>query len=520
VSAGAACAALLVVAATYWIWLALAGRSITTDPGISVIAAQGILEHGLPVMPSGFIYDRSYFPNYLIAGAIGVFGLNDLSVALPSLLMALGSLWLTYLIARDVLARPWIGVVAVILSMSLEINSHYAASPRMYMPLQFFTLLSIYSAWRGFFQDSSRFRVLAVFAVVAAGLTHQQGGILAVGIPLAFVLVHWLEKGRPPSARELRPLLPVIVLLPLLMGTAFLSLPGAMPHIAMHASQQTDPVGMSGLNLRPRHWLAHVNWLEHAVPLGVFLAPAAIGLVLRELRQPPGSTNRGLRYLLVIFVTWAVGVLGYIRVEGTRFWVGILPIYILLLVQALVVVVRTPSGSPQPGRRVAAWGAALLVWGAVAMFGYGSYYGSGGYARIVREGFGRPCGADNPGCSPQIEARYRELAQTLGPGDLVISTNPFVASYYLGRADGWLTQLRTPSGYAAFDSPIDEYFGAPLVDRESDLLELSERSERVWVVVESHETLNPSLVSTLKLAFRAVDGPEPFTVYVNEGKTR
>ena len=137
---------LLGLAIAYWILFGLTTRNISTDEARSIIAAQSILEHGYQLFPSGFIYLRGFVPHYLLAGSIFALGENDFSLMLPSLLFSLGSLWLVYKIAKGVLGRPWIGVIAVALMIILQNQTFYATSPRMYMSLQFFTTLAVYGA--------------------------------------------------------------------------------------------------------------------------------------------------------------------------------------------------------------------------------------------------------------------------------------------------------------------------------------------------------------------------------------
>ena len=96
---------LIVVALTYWLWFGLTQRSVSTDPGISILAAQGILEHGYPLLPSGFTYYKGVLVNYLVAGSVWAFGLNDFSIMLPGILLGLGSLVLLYRLAKDVFGQ-------------------------------------------------------------------------------------------------------------------------------------------------------------------------------------------------------------------------------------------------------------------------------------------------------------------------------------------------------------------------------------------------------------------------------
>ena len=97
---------LLALAAIYWLGFGLTQRSVVEDEAISILAAEGVLEHGYPRLPSGLGYHRSYLPTYLLAGGLAIFGKNAFSILLPGLLLSLGALLFTARYARDVLGRP------------------------------------------------------------------------------------------------------------------------------------------------------------------------------------------------------------------------------------------------------------------------------------------------------------------------------------------------------------------------------------------------------------------------------
>jgi 4-amino-4-deoxy-L-arabinose transferase-like glycosyltransferase len=225
---------LLVLALVYWLWFGLAGRSLLQDDGLSVLAAQGVLEHGYPLLPSGFIYHRGYVPSYLIAGASLVFGLNDFAVILPSLMMSLGLLVIVYLLARDVMGRPWVGVAAAGLLLTLSIQASFATSPRMYMALQFFTLLASYNAWRGYVKGEVKYQWLTFLALLGALLSHEQAGALLIVIPLSVLIVRWLKGSDSPRFNPLLASAGLILLYALYLVPFIYQLPGAVPPITVH----------------------------------------------------------------------------------------------------------------------------------------------------------------------------------------------------------------------------------------------------------------------------------------------
>jgi len=173
--------AVLILAAAlgYWLWFGLTQRAIVWDDGISIIVAESILDHGYMKMPSGYVYQRGILPHYLLAGTIRVLGLNEFAIRVPSLVLALGSLWMLYLFGRRLNGRPLVGLAAMVLLLAFQMQTVHATGARtMYMSLQFFTLLAAYGAWRGFVQKDGRFRVITVLALVGAFLSHAEGSAL------------------------------------------------------------------------------------------------------------------------------------------------------------------------------------------------------------------------------------------------------------------------------------------------------------------------------------------------------
>ena len=126
-----------------------------------------------------------------------------------------------------------------------------------------------------------------------------------------------------------------------------------------------------------------------------------------------------------------------------------------------------------------------------------------------------PCRGALTNCSSQVGAAYRALRSEVAEGDLVISTNPFVANYYLGRIDGWLVQQQTPSGPTPFEgSTTDEYFGIPIIDTESELLDLELDARRVWVLIDYDTKIDSSMLALLTSSFSKHAESGALAVYV------
>lgn len=476
--------ALTAVAATYWLWVGLAERSIIDNDGISILAAQGILDHGYPLLPSDFLYHRGYIPHYLLAGSIGFFGLNDFSIMLPNLLMALGSLWLVYLFARDVIGRPWVGVVTAAALMGLSIEAFYATSPRMYMALQFFTMLAVYSGWRGYVLDEPRFRLLAIVSIGAAILSHREGAALLVAVPAALLVIVWITRHKLGPLLSAQSLGAVLVLVLIAAFVVVYAPPATIPQITSHGGQ--DP-GYLRLSLDLSSLSTTATESGQAMPFGLSFLPIALFLVAMTTRWRRREWHPGPTYALVLFTILALTVATVIQM-GARFWLFIMPLYFLLAFTSVAVLVE------DHGPRVEAWfrrslttrlaGFSLLGVGIAAILGVLLVL-AGDSWDLARKAAGSPCGGELWACGKGIEAHYGNLRADIGPSDVVVSSNPWVTSYYLGRVDAYLRErVGEDDTYAPFASESDEYFGVRLIDTLGELQDLLVEERRVWVITD------------------------------------
>lgn len=514
---------LLILALVYWLWFGLTQRSITGDDGLSILAAEGVLEHGYPKLPSGFIYYRACVPSYLLAGSILLFGLNDFSIMLPSLLLALGSLFFVYLLATTLFARPMVGILAGALLVILQVQTFYATSPRMYMALQFFTVLAVYGAWRGYVKGIGKFQWITILATACAIFSHKQGGSLLVALPVSVLVVRWMQGRDRPRINHLLALGGMVVLCSIYYVAAVHRLPGSVPHIAVHGGQ--DP-GFVGLSLNPAQWFGHAIALERAIPLGVLFAPIVVFLGCSALRARHVGVNQGIVFALLVFLIYALALTTVVRQFQLRFWILALPIYALLLgISAATLRDQFgPTNPDRPFRRVpnrAVLCGILGTWVLTVLAVSSAVFGATRYRDGVMQAYGRP--SSEMRCGQDIEAVYAELRPAVAPDDIVVSSNPWVTRYYLGRVDAFLRERKTNEGeFAAFRSPTDEYFGIPLIDTPSELEELRASPRRVWIIADYKIDKYSSQRTRdfLDGSFTQYWKSEPMTVYVNSDESR
>ena len=533
-------ATLMALALAYWLWFGLGVRGIHFDDGVSILATQGILEHGYSKLPSGFFYNRGHIPHYLVAGSIQVFGLNNLSIMLPSLVMGLGSLLMVHLIAKGILGRPWLGVAAIILLLALEMQTWYATGPRMYMTLQFFTLLAVYSTWRGHVEGRGKFKVLAVLAIIAAMLSHREAVILVVALPATALILMWLkgqEWSKILSFQNVLSLLPLVLVTLLVLGVGY-DVPNPMQTVVIHDG---NVPARQGLNLNPVFWGKHFIHLERTLPYGIALLPIAYFAAFKSFRRNPSSSH-SLIYLLLVF-TFTLFLLGLVAKDqvGSRFLFFVLPINALLVCTAGVAVVQflVPRANKlfQVSRVDQVVVLVLLLGGITMSVALGTLQAGGGFvggsatrhakaafaqgpqpAGLASLGFGTPCGKPSRTCrNDGLTALYADLRHSVQPDDLVISATPMETNFYLGSVDGYLRERKTKDGeLTTFDQPTDEYFGANLIDSLEELRELRDSNRRVWVIASSTSShISQESLDLLDNTFQRYGENGHLLVYVN-----
>jgi hypothetical protein len=89
---------------------------------------------------------------------------------------------------------------------------------------------------------------------------------------------------------------------------------------------------------------------------------------------------------------------------------------------------------------------------------------------------------------PETKRELLALRPKLRPNDLVLTSNPWVTDYYLGRTDGFLRQRALGSRrFGTFSEARDEYFGTLIYDSpakvDARLADLGS-DQRIWLITE------------------------------------
>lgn len=162
------------------------------DEYSTLMAIQGIVSHGVPLLPSGFLYGHDPLYTYAATGA-AIFGSDDLvMVRLLSLLALLGAVALTYLIGQRLFSTKAGLLAAAFLALFPEAVL-WGARARAYALEQFLALLAFWWFYRGVERDQPLWRRLGLLALVAAVFTHPEAALLLPALALAVLALHGLR---------------------------------------------------------------------------------------------------------------------------------------------------------------------------------------------------------------------------------------------------------------------------------------------------------------------------------------
>lgn len=301
------------------------------DEGINAEAAREMLESGNWITPY-FNYElrtgKPALMYWFVCFSFQIFGVNEFAARLPSVIFGLGTVLITYELARRMFSSSTGLIAALALASCFEfcLISH-AATPDS--PFIFFLTSSFYLYWIG--SEGSRRAWFVPFGA-ATGLAVLTKGPIGLGMPGLVVLSHLAWTGRLRALRDRR----------LLYGAlAFFAVAGPW-------------YGFVTLDTKGR-WLQAFLWtdnlvrfskpadnhsggpLYHVITIVVMFAPwivflpAAIWYGVREARRPQAKVDDSsskYRFLIV----WVLAYLIVFSVAATK-----LPNYVLPLYPALAI---------------------------------------------------------------------------------------------------------------------------------------------------------------------------------------
>lgn len=166
------------------------------DSLTSYYAAKGILAHGLPFLPSGFLYPKAELYSYVLALSIAIFGEQNGALRIPSVIECLVSLPVFYGVACYFFQRR----VALLATAMLAFSPYvlrWAGEVRMYEQAQFMTIIVMYLFYRAL-QERQRIRLvyLAMASLIVMYLSHEETFIILPALVLCVLMESWRSRER------------------------------------------------------------------------------------------------------------------------------------------------------------------------------------------------------------------------------------------------------------------------------------------------------------------------------------
>jgi hypothetical protein len=157
----------------------LGALGIIADENISILAIEGTLEHGYPLLPSGMIYLRLGWFGYVVAAFGHVFGTDEFWLRLPAVLFSVGLIPVAYLFVSRLFSKP-VGLIVAALIAVAPAEIEIARLVRMYAPFAFFYLLTTLFIYRRYVDHSTTSSAVPLALALISVVTHQLGFSLAI----------------------------------------------------------------------------------------------------------------------------------------------------------------------------------------------------------------------------------------------------------------------------------------------------------------------------------------------------
>lgn len=439
--------------------------TLTVDEARLAMAARGVVETGLPRLPSGWVYTRGLLATYLTAPSLALLGETDFAARLPAVLAGTALIPLAFLLGREVAGRLGGLFVAAIFvgHSSFVIWSRAAWFYALFVTLFAAALLLILRVHR---TGNTRDQLLAGMFVGLSAYAHEVGVFLLLPLTVQVGLRLWSE--RPNRAAWWAPIgslvivgLAAIVLWLLVTRLRAESLVGAYGEIEEYLSLSVEWP-------RVRFYLRML--LDGP---GLMLAGALAGLVF-AVRRRQASTLLLWLALLPAFVHAA-----FLIPRGPQERYG--------LTLVLVSTVLGAQGARQLvelayGLLVARIGQAgkivIPVSTAVAVVLTAMFTAHQDIQRAI----------ERAALSPREGAWLRQArALGIGPDDVVMTDVPTTVGWYIGGLDYWVSSREYEKYTTRYDETRrDVHTGAVLIRNRNDFERLVARplaGGRVWVIV-------------------------------------
>jgi len=418
----------------------------------SIGVMRSIVETGFPLADNGTLYWRSLLGHYLMAIPLFFAEVSPVSTRLAGILFSALLLPVVYAMGHRAAGKT-AGWLAVLFLGFSAFENLYASMARFYLPFQFFFVAAVYWAGEYFIARRPGAGQWLLLATLGAIGTHEFAFELLPVFALALLL------GGRRSFRQGSFWLGCVAVV--VVGYLCLVFRPATAFVNYSAI----PLQLFGLENRA----AFYEWFRQATPLGVTLLILGLYPLWRERNRCWTLYFLGFVGLLFFLTTFSPG-------DNPRYLSNIYPLGIVAAAASLSWWLRRLTGSL---RRCAGWAAipaplpmalvvALALTHLFVLENFDLNKAFGGYLRFVDQ---RPA--------------HEFLRERLLPGDVIISTEPALSAFYLGRSVDYFLREKMNGGTIGYSEfPAKEKAGYPYQYIDSpgklDAL-LKTEHRRIWL---------------------------------------
>jgi 4-amino-4-deoxy-L-arabinose transferase-like glycosyltransferase len=450
------------------------------DEARLAMAANGILQYGVPRLPGGLVYTRGLLPAYLEAGAFALFGVSDDSARIQSLVAGTLLVPLVYGLARTAVGPAGALAAAAVVAFNapLVLQAREAWLYSTFLPLFTLALILVH---RGYSGGSGPAQVGAAAAFAGALFCHELA-VMLLPILGSFLLI---PAGPPRSVwwRGRWTIAAFAIMLLALAVIAALSLSLRAPTLGgplVEIREYLNPT--SGLKVAGSYLQSLDRWHATLLPLAVLGLP----IVTRWLSH--GAL------LLYVALGWTLLVPSFLLLSHAD------SRYVMPALMPLTSVAAFAAARWGPRVIEALAGDRLSPKfrnGVSALLPFALLLPPTSWSAIARDAQVR-----------NVPSTWVQAMPERQPSDLVLSFAPTLTSHYLGRTDFWLRSRDYEKYVWASGRPLrDIHSNAVLVRNQRELEQFVLRpyaGQTAWAILDSSLYATPpgetlDLVNALRL---------------------
>ncbi len=466
------------------------------DELASYYAARGILAHGFPVFPSGFLYEKAELYSYLLAAWIAIFGASGARYI--SAIEYIVSIPLLYFVGCYFFNRRIALLAAAMLALS-PAALVWGRQVRMYEQAQVLTLLVLYLFYRAV-QEQRRVWLLyiATFCLVIDYLSHEEIFIILPALVVCLLLLSRDGRHRLPAVFYQKRWWYALIVASTCIAIQLLLTRLTHPPVLGTDSSERPFVQLSTDNVPFYLQLLFFPSMlaGGTLPLMTLNSVLALAGCVYAARESNPCARYCALFLGLSFLTLML----VFTMHADRYFYPLLPVYYLVGSYALLRMLNTIwtfaracLGQQNPLREACAvpdmylswhtrWmsrGSGLLICACVLLV---PVLPISNYSLFVDQLFGLTYHRHYP----DYDAAGQYMQQHWQKGDIVIAVAPdFSVYYYTGHVDYFFSLDRALFLFERNGHIVDTSIGATALLNQQDLLAVLATHARVWIVSDN-----------------------------------